>query len=139
MTKVKLSGLHLIDRRTAAARSLIAWRKELIADLGGETALSAQQRALIDAVVRTRLFLDHLDAWLLGQTSLVNARRRSVLPVFRERLQLADALGRQLAQLGLERHQPSPADLLSRHLAKYQTVGNGQDSAPARTVSEGRP
>jgi hypothetical protein len=43
-----------------------AWRKELVADLGGETALSAQQRALVDAVVRTRLFLEHLDAWLLG-------------------------------------------------------------------------
>jgi hypothetical protein len=131
MTKVKLGGLHAIDRRTAAARSLIVWRKELIADLGGEPALSAQQRALIDAVVRTRLFLEHLDAWLLGQPSLVNARRRSVLPVFRERLQLADALGRQLAALGLERHQPQPGDL-GDYLRKYQNAGNGRSAAPAR-------
>jgi hypothetical protein len=132
MTRVKLRGLHAIDQRMAAARALLTWRKELVADLGGETALSTQQRALVETAVRTRLFLEHLDAWLLAQPSLVNARRRSVLPVFKERLQLADALGRQLAALGLERHQPKPADL-AEYLAKYGA--NGRESGPARPAS----
>lgn len=131
MSRVTLRGLHAIDRRTAAARALVAWRQELMADLGGETALSAQQRALVETAVRTRLFLEHLDAWLLAQPSLINARRRSVLPVFRDRLQLADALSRQLQALGLERHQPKPADL-GAYLAKYQTPGNGQEHPEPR-------
>ena len=125
MARVKLRGLHAIDQRTAAARALVTWRTELVADLGGESALSAQQRALVETAVRTRLFLEHLDAWLLAQPSLINARRRSVLPVFRERLQLADALGRQLAALGLERHQPKPAEL-GEYLAKYRPAGKAR-------------
>ncbi len=135
MAQVKLRGLWAIDRRTAPARTLLAWHHELVADLGGETALSAQQRALVETAVRTRLFLEHLDAWLLAQPSLINARRRAVLPVFKERLQLADALGRQLAALGLERHQPKPADL-AEYLAKYGA--NGREAASTRTGAESR-
>ena len=135
MTRVKLRGLHAIDRRMAAARTLFAWRQELVADLGGEAALSAQQRALIETAVRTRLFLEHLDAWLLGQPSLINARRRSVLPVFRERLQLADALGRQLQAFGLERHQAKPADL-GYYLARYRPPTDNGQSAGAVAASQ---
>jgi hypothetical protein len=102
---------------------------ELVADLGGEPALSAQQRALVETAIRTRLFLEHLDAWLLGQSSLVNARRRSALPVFRERL------ARQLQALGLERHQPKPADL-GEYLARYRPPNDdGQNAAPARSAT----
>ena len=82
--------------------------------------------------VRTRLFLEHLDAWLLAQASLINARRRAVLPVFKERLQLADALGRQLQALGLERHQSKPAGL-GDYLAKYR----GQATAGRRVDADG--
>jgi hypothetical protein len=32
--RVKVRGLTAIDRRTAAAQALLAWRKELLADLG---------------------------------------------------------------------------------------------------------
>ena len=68
--------------------------------------------------------------WLLGQPSLINARRWAVLPVFRcQRLQLADALGRQLQALGLERHQPKPAEL-GEYLAKYRPARQ-QAAAPA--------
>jgi hypothetical protein len=65
---------------------------------------------------------------------LINARRRSVLPVFRERLQLADALGRQLQALGLERHQPKPPEL-GDYLANYCQGGGGKAPAPARAPS----
>ncbi len=56
--RVKVRGLQAIDRRTAAARALLNWRKELVADLGGPEAISAAQSALIEATCRTKLFLD---------------------------------------------------------------------------------
>ena len=39
--RVMVRGLQAIDRRTAAAQTLLAYRKELLADLGGETTVSA--------------------------------------------------------------------------------------------------
>jgi len=109
--RVKVRGLHAIDRRTAAAQALIAWRRELVADLGGEEAVSAQQRALIELAARTRLYVDSLDAWIMGQPSLINARKRAVLPVLLQRQQLADALARYMMQLGLERRAREVRDL----------------------------
>jgi hypothetical protein len=96
-------GLAAIDRRTAAGRALVTWRSELLQDLGGEAASSAQKRALVDLAVRTKLYVDSIDAWLVAQPSLINARRRALLPVLRERQQLADSLARLLGQLGLAR------------------------------------
>jgi len=81
--RVKVRGLQAIDRRSAAARALLAWRRELVEDLGGAGAISAQERAVVDLAAQTKLILDSADAWLLGQLTLVNARRRSLLPVVR--------------------------------------------------------
>ena len=99
--KVKVAGLSALDRRTVAARALVEWRKDLIDDLGGDSAISAQQRALVEVATRTRLYVDHLDAFLMSQRSLVNGKRKAVLPVLRERQSLADSLSRILTQLGL--------------------------------------
>jgi hypothetical protein len=41
--------------------------------------------------------------WLLTQPSLINARKRSLLPMVKERQALADGLAKYLAQLGLKR------------------------------------
>jgi len=71
-------------------------------------------------VVRTRLFLEHVDAYLLALPSLVNHRKRALLPIVRERIQLADALSRYLGQLGLERKTkdvtPSLAEIRQQHV-----------------------
>jgi hypothetical protein len=101
--KVKVAGLAALDGRTATAQGLLEWRRDLIADLGGDAAISAQQRALIEVATRTRLYVDHLDAFLMSQRSLVNLKRKAVLPVLKERQTLADSLARILGQLGLER------------------------------------
>lgn len=115
--RVKVRGLGAIDRRTAVARALWAWRKDLIEDLGGDAATSAQQRALLDLACQTKLLLDSVDAWLLEQPTLVNARRRTVLPVVLQRQQLADALARYLTTLGLER-RARRVPVLSEYLAQ---------------------
>jgi hypothetical protein len=134
-TRVKVRGLHAVDRRTAAARALFAWRDELITDLGGKAAVSAQQRALIDLATRTKLYLDTLDAWLMEQPSLVVTKRRAVVPVLRERQQLADALARNLLALGLER-KSRPVQSLAEYVA--QTYGSEAESGEETPRSANR-
>lgn len=113
---VRVLGNRAVDRCTTVGKALAGWRDELIGDLGGDTVVSTQQRALVDLVVRTKLMLDSIDAWLLKQPSLVNVRKRSRLPVVRERTQLADAIARYLAALGLER-RAKPVTPLHQYLA----------------------
>jgi hypothetical protein len=113
---VRILGNRAVDRRTTVGKALAGWRDELIGDLGGDAAISTQQRALVDLAVRTKLMLDSIDAWLLKQPSLVNVRRRALWPVVRERTQLADAIARYLAALGLER-RAKPVTPLHEYLA----------------------
>jgi hypothetical protein len=42
--------------------------------MGGAANLTPQQRKLIDLAARASLLLDHVDAWLFQQRSLVNDR-----------------------------------------------------------------
>src|SRR6266849_5886799 len=93
-------GGRVVDRRTTQGKALTKWRQELISDLGGADAISAQERALVDVAVRTKMLLDSVEA------SLVNNRTRALLPVVRVRQQLADGLSRQLQTLGLRRAKP---------------------------------
>src|SRR5262245_6482158 len=102
---VKELGRRAIDRRTALGKALTHWRQELIADLGGPDIVSTQQVALVDLAVTTKLLIESVDAWLLTQPTLINRRKRALLPVVLQRQQLADALGRYMSQLGLERRQ----------------------------------
>ena len=132
MARVKVRGLAAIDGRTVAARALLDWRTDLVADLGGEAAISAQQRALVEVATRSKLYVDHLDAFLMEQRSLVNARRKAVLPVLRERQTLADSLARILGQLGLERRQ-APAKSLQDVIAEIH-AGKAETDQPPRTA-----
>jgi hypothetical protein len=111
MSRVSVRGMRGIDRRSAGFRALAEWRSRLEADLGGATNLSAQKAALLESVCRTRLFLDHIDAWLMSQESLVNKKRRSLYPVVLQRQLLADSLTRNLLALGLERKEKSVPSL----------------------------
>jgi len=49
------------------------------------------------------MLLDHIDAWLFQQRSLVNARAKTLLPVLVQRQAIADHLTRLLDKLGLDR------------------------------------
>lgn len=126
--RVKVRGLEAIDKRTATAKAVLAWRKALVTDLGGEESLSAQQRTVIELAVRTQLYVFHLDAWLSEQRSLVDHKRKAILPVLRERTQLADALSRYLQALGLERKAKDVPDLRSL-LADAANDGDGKAKA----------
>ena len=100
---LKLAGTKAIDRRTSVGKALDHWRDQLIADLGGDQQVSTQQLAVVTLAVRTKLLLDSIDNWLLHQPSLINARKRAVIPAVTQRQQLADSLSRLMKDLGLER------------------------------------
>ncbi len=124
-TTLRALGPRVVDRRTHPGRQLAAWKADLVRDLGGD--LSTQEHVLVDLAVRQKLLLESVDAWLLVQRSLVNGRKKALLPVLRERQQLADALARYMTQLGLERRaKPVPA------LADYLAQQRGQ--RPATTA-----
>jgi hypothetical protein len=95
---VNLRGVLAISGRTAAGRALIAWKRALVADLGGEAAISPEQMARVEVAARTRLLLDHVDAHVLGLTSLVSRRGR-LKPIVEQRNRLAALLNSQLAAL----------------------------------------
>jgi len=124
---VKDLGGRVIDRRTALGKALAQWRAELLQDLGGPEAVSTQELVVVDLAVKTKLLLDSVDAWLLTQPSLVNARKRTLLPVVLQRQQLADSLARYMAQLGLKRRAKT-LDLAQalRHAPKSGHWGEGE-------------
>jgi hypothetical protein len=108
-----------------------AWRADLTRDLGGN--FSTQQAALVDIATRTKLLLESVDAWLLSRPSPVNARKRALLPIVRERTQLADSLARTLTQLGLRRVAQGAFDVRVEFL-----LGRGQPwSSMRRSPSDG--
>ena len=134
MARIKLRGFGTIDRRTAAAREQLALRRELANALGGESNLSPQRRKLIDMAARASLLLDHVDAWLFQQRSLVNARAKTLLPVLVQRQALADHLIRLLDKLGLDRVQQKVTDLASYVEQRYGTTPGGEIT-PGQPVS----
>jgi hypothetical protein len=107
--KRALEGLggRNIDTRTTLGKAPAQWRVDLVADLGGREAISTQQAAVIDLAVKTTLLLNSIDAWLPTQpVTLVDRRRRALIPVVGERQQLAP-ITYVSAQLGHATRRPS--------------------------------
>jgi hypothetical protein len=104
-------------------KALAEWRAEILQDLGGEEAVSAQCRAVLDVAVTTKLLLGGIDSWLLRQPSLINACKRCLFPVVLQRQQLADALARYMTQLGLECRVKEVRDLRT-YLAEQASKGS---------------
>jgi len=105
-TRVETRGLKELDARTAVAKDLIAWRRNLIGDLGGESNVTTAERTLIESATRTKLFLDHIDAFLISQKTLVR-RNKGLSPVLKERGRIEAALTKTLVTLGLSRRAAS--------------------------------
>lgn len=126
---VRRMGARVIDKRTSLGKALLRWKAQLVTDLGGAEAISVQEHALIDLCVKSKLMLDSIDNWLLVQPSLINMRRKCLLPVVRERQALADGLSRYLGQLGLERRAKPVLSLMNYLSAGKKAEGEkGSDS-----------
>jgi hypothetical protein len=120
---------------TPLGRALHDWRASLIDDLGGEDAISTQQRAVIDAAVRTKLLLDSVDAFVLGMDSPVNKSKRALFGIVKDRQGLADALVRYMKDLGLERRQRDVADLAT-YLAEKAAAQEREAAVPTEPLEE---
>ena len=105
--KVMLRGLAVVNRRTKAARDVVKWRTELVAELGGEPGMTPSRLTRIETLVRTKLLLEHLDAQLLEYHTLFSRKRGTLRPqvkaILTERNRMAEALERGLAALGASR------------------------------------
>ena len=82
---------------------MLSWRSELIGALGGEEQLSPQMVTLVEQVVRLKLFLDHTDSFLLAMPSIINNRKKKMVPLVKERLALAAELRATLQLIGLKK------------------------------------
>ena len=125
-------GTRALDGRGPVSKQLRAWRADLVADLGGD--LSAQQTTLVELAVRQRLLVESVDVWLLEQATMIGTDRDgrpSLVPVLKERQQLADGLARYMTALGLERRAKHAGDLLSQLAAVTPGASEKGDKAGA--------
>jgi hypothetical protein len=123
-------GSRAIDGRSEVGVALRKWRKDLIADLGGN--VSTQQDAIIDLAIKSKLLLDSIDAWLLSQPSIILKRKKTLMPVVMQRQQLADGFARYMAMLGLERVEKS----LSLNQYLQQQSGDQEDNNEAANQND---
>ena len=95
------------------------WQKDLVNDLGGEDAISAQQRVVINTASKTMVLLASVDDYLL-RTSFIDRRKKRLRPIVQQRMAMADGLSRAMSLLGLDKKTPPAVDLKSYLEAKAQ-------------------
>jgi hypothetical protein len=124
-------GSRAIDGRSSVGVALRRWKADLIRDLGGQESISTQQETLIELGARSKIMLDSIDAWILGQSTLINARKKTVYAVVQQRQVIADGLTRIMAQLGLKRvaRETSLDDMIHDALKEQ-----GQETMPSDAI-----
>ncbi len=128
--KRRLRSLESLDRRTAAAKAAFGLRDEIITDLGGDTHLSAMQRALVHHVAVLGASLGDLAAQYLSGGDVDMTRYAT----------LANAQRRLLSDLGLERKAMDVHQHLSTYLATKRGQSPDEDLEPAPELeTEGAP
>jgi hypothetical protein len=106
-----------LDGRSAVAVAVRNWKADVRRDLGSD--LTRAQETVLEAAAQAWVILSSLDDWIARQPSLVT-RKRQLLPVVRDRMQVADSLARQLERLGLERRSKD-AEAVDTILARLRT------------------
>jgi hypothetical protein len=65
--------------------------------------VSTQELALVEEAVKVKLLLNSVAGWMLSQSSLVDKRKRALLPAVRDYQGLVATLRALLSDLGLRR------------------------------------
>jgi hypothetical protein len=120
-----------VEHLGEVGEALQAWKAAIIEDLGGDSAVSAMERSVIELATKTHLLLASVDRFLLEQKSLVNKSKRQLFPIVLQRQQLADALARYMGQLGLTR-RARPTQTLQDYLA-----GKGHEASTPQPQPRG--
>jgi len=119
LSKLRRSVTNLttrrLDGRSALAVAVRRWKEDVRRDLGGD--LTRAQESVLELAAQAWVIVSSLDDWIARQPSLVNARKKTLLPVVAQRMQIAEGLARHLERLGLER-QAKPVETLENYLAR---------------------
>src|SRR2546430_9150071 len=107
-----------LDGRSAVAVAVRRWKEDVRADLGGD--LTRAQETILETAAQAWVILASLDDWIARQPTLVT-KKRQVLAVVMQRMQIAEGLARHLERLGLERRAkpvPDPTAYLASKTAE---------------------
>jgi hypothetical protein len=99
-----------LDGRSTIAVAVRTWKADVRRDLGGD--LTRAQETILEAAAQAWVILSALDDYIARQPSLVTKKRR-VLDVVLQRMQIAEGLARNLERLGLARKARN-VDLLAQ-------------------------
>jgi len=124
-----------LDGRSAVAIAVRKWKEDVRQDLGGD--LSRAQETVLELAAQSWVIMSSLDDWIARQPSLVT-KKRALLPVVVQRMQIAEGLARHLDRLGLDRKAKPVPDLnayLAERSKKGEPVqpaggGGGDETAP---------
>jgi hypothetical protein len=128
-------GSRAIDGRSSVGVALRKWKADLIRDLGGEDLISTQEETLVELAARSKIMLDSIDNWILGQPTLINSRKKTMLAVVQQRQTIADGLTRVLKELGLKRVAKDANNLEAYVREKY---GSRNGEIEQETMQSGR-
>jgi hypothetical protein len=103
-----------LDGRSKVAVAARMFKQDIANDLGG--GLSRAQEAILEDAAQTWVIRSALDDYIMRQPALVT-KKRTLIPVVRERMQVAEHLAKQLERLGLER-KPKPIETLEEYMAR---------------------
>jgi hypothetical protein len=115
-----------VDGRTRRGKALAKHRADLLASLGGEGNLSAQELTLVKLCVREMVYVDEIDIELFTH-GIFNKRKRQVHALLTQRMPIANGIGQRLKDLGLER-RVKPITVLD--YAKSKTKPPTEKPAP---------
>jgi hypothetical protein len=125
---LKAVPLTAIDRRTTLGAEVFRRREQILSDKGGAENVSELMLDLIDRYLRSTILLESIDSFLFQQTTLVNRKKKSLLPLVQQRTQLVDSSLRLAQAIGLERVKPK------RRFSEY-VAERGQQPAETRPES----
>jgi hypothetical protein len=131
--RVKIHGLSVTDKRSPVGRRLRADLAAMVSSLGGPEHVTPAQRITLELLTRQRFLLEHIDAFMFSQPSLINLRSRVLYPITLQRQKIVDGILRLLSQLDLK-FMPGPAPVLEivygerEHVAE---IGPGEGGAQA--------
>src|SRR3989442_10603505 len=97
-----------LDGRSAMAVAVRRWKEDVRRDLGGD--LSRAEEVILESAAQAWVIGSSREDWIAGQPTLVT-KKRTVLPVVVQRMQIAEGLARNLERLGLERRGKPTMDL----------------------------
>jgi hypothetical protein len=109
-----------IDMRRREDRAVFAAIRAIEEDLGD---ITAAKRLILDGIGRKLRDLFKLDAWLETLVSIVNKRKRCLLPAVVEKHRLLESIRRDLEVLGLERHAKQLPSI-HEYMAQHDTAKN---------------